>query len=96
MHARVTSFRLDPSMTDGGTLLLQKGVMPKLKVQKGFRGFLALANTEGKAITISLWETEADMTATESTEWYQTQVARAAPMLSEEPELEHYEVRIHL
>ena len=96
MRARVTSFHLDPNMTDSGIVLLEKGVVPKLTMQKGFRGFLALSNTEGKAVTISLWETEADMTATESTEWYQTQVAKAAPLFSDEPELEHYEVRINL
>ena len=96
MHARVTSLHLDPNMTEGGIVFLQEGVVPKLKMQKGFRGFLGLTNTEGKAMTISLWETEADMTATESTEWYQTQVARAAPLFSDEPELEHYEVRINL
>ena len=96
MRARVTSFNLHPNMTDGGIVLLQEGMIPKLKLLKGFRGFLALTNAEGKAVTISLWETEADMKDTESTEWYQTQVARAAPLLSEEPELEHYEVRIYL
>ena len=36
------------------------------------------------------------MTATESTGWYQAQVAKAAPLLGDEPELEHYEVRIKL
>ena len=96
MRARVTSLHLDPNMTDGGIQLLQKELIPKLKLQKGFRGFLALANTEGKAVTISLWDTEADMTATESTGWYQAQVAKAAPLLSDEPELEHYEVRINV
>lgn len=96
MRARVTSFHVDPSMTEGGIVLLEKSVIPKLKSQKGFRGFLGLTNAEGKAVTISLWDTEADMTATESAEWYQTQVSRAAPLLSEEPELEHYDVRVNL
>ena len=94
MRARVTSLQLDPNMTDGGIEFLEELLIPKLKVQKGFRGFLGLTNTEGKALTISLWETEADMTATESTGWYQAQVVKAAPLLSDEPELEHYEVRI--
>lgn len=96
MRARVTTALMDPSMVDGGIQLLQQEHMPKLKMQKGFRGFLGLTNTEGKAVTISLWETEADMAATESTGWYQAQVAKAAPLLGDEPELEHYEVRINL
>ena len=96
MRARVTSLHMNPSMIDGGLQLLQQELVPKLKRQKGFRGFLGLTNTKGKAVTISLWETEADMTATESAGWYQAQVAKAAPLLSDEPELEHYEVRINL
>ena len=83
-------------MTDGGIGFLEEELIPKLKGQKGFRGFLALTNAEGKAVTISLWETEADMTATESTGWYQAQVAKAAPLLTGEPELEHYEVRVNV
>ena len=96
MRARVTTVLTDPSMTDAGIQLLQQELVPKLKAQKGFRGFLGLTNTEGKAVTISLWETEADMEATESTGWYQAQVAKAAPLLKDEPELEHYEVRINV
>ena len=63
MRARVTSLHTNPNMIDGGVQLLQEELVPKLKRQKGFRGFLGLTNTKGKAVTISLWETEADMTA---------------------------------
>ncbi len=96
MRARVTNLRLDPNMADAGIELLERELLPKLKGQKGFGGFLALTNAERKAVTVSLWETEADMKATESTGWYQEQVAKAAPLFSSEPELEHYAVRVNL
>jgi len=45
--------------------------------QKGFKGFYVLGDSRtGKGLTISLWETEADMTAGETSGFYQQQIAK--------------------
>jgi heme-degrading monooxygenase HmoA len=45
-------------------------------------------------MVIVLWNTESDMTAGESSGFYQEQVAKEMPLLSGPPTMEHYEVSV--
>jgi heme-degrading monooxygenase HmoA len=48
----------------------------------------------GKGLTIALWETEADMTAGETSGYYQQQVAKFKDLFSAPPVREAYEVTV--
>jgi len=91
MFARVTISQLHPDKVEGGIRLLQESIIPAIKQAKGFKGLLSLGDRPtGKAITIALWETEADLHA--SIGVLQEQMAKSAPFFMGTPSVETYEV----
>jgi heme-degrading monooxygenase HmoA len=95
MYARVTIGQSQAGKADEGIRLHRDSVVPACKQQKGFKGLYLLNDRKtGKSITISLWETEADMTAGESSGFYQQQVAKFKDVLSATPVREAYEVTV--
>jgi heme-degrading monooxygenase HmoA len=95
MHARVTFATAQLAKVDQATKIMRDSILPAAKKQKGFKGLIYLINPKtGKGMSIVLWNTEDDMTAGESSGFYQEQVAKAMPLLSEPPTMEHYEVSV--
>ena len=69
-------------------------VMPAVKAHPGFHGIWLLSNREThKSITITLWETVADMHASEESGHFQEQIAKIAHLLGGPVTVEEYEVR---
>jgi hypothetical protein len=65
MFARVTSSITKKDKWDESIKRMNESIWPLSKKQKGYKGFLFLFNPETcEGITISLWDTEADMKAT--------------------------------
>jgi heme-degrading monooxygenase HmoA len=65
--------------------------------QKGFQGAnLLVDRNTGKILTISTWATRADLEATETSGWYQEQVAKFAKTWVEPPVREIFEVAVHV
>ena len=74
---------------------MRDSILPAAKKQKGFKGLYHLGDRNtGKGMVIVLWNTEADMTAGESSGFYREQVAKVAPLLAGAPTMEHYEVSV--
>jgi heme-degrading monooxygenase HmoA len=95
MNARVAVFNVKPGKREEVISLFRDFVVPEAKKQKGFKGGLVLTNPDtGQGISIGLWETEADMTATEKSGFYQKWVSKFADVLAILPFMEHYEVSI--
>lgn len=95
MFARVTFATAQPGKTDEITKVVRDSILPTVKKQKGFKGLFHLANSAtNQGMVIVMWNTEADMTASESSGFYKEQVAKAAPFLAGAPTMEHYEVRV--
>lgn len=94
MYARVVTVQIQAKMMDEAITIFREDIDPVAKQQKGITGgHLLLTDQEtGKAISISLWETEADMLAGEKNEYLQEQVAKVAHLLAARPTTEHYEV----
>ena len=69
-------------------------LVPDLKAQKGYQGSYLMTDAgSGKALSISVWETEADMLASESDGGYvKEQQAKIGVLFAGPPELEHYEL----
>jgi heme-degrading monooxygenase HmoA len=95
MHARVTFATAQLAKVDEATKIMRDSILPAAKKQKGFKGLLYLIDRKiGKGMVIVLWNTENDMTAGESSGFYQEQLAKEMPLLSGPPTMEHYEVSV--
>jgi heme-degrading monooxygenase HmoA len=95
MNARVTIVQVLPGKTDEAIGIFRDSVVPAAKEQKGHRGhYLLTERKSGKSISISFWETEADMTAGESSGHYQQQLAKFKGIFAAPPVQEEYEVTV--
>jgi len=96
MYARVVTVQAQAGKLDEITKLYRESIVPAAKQQKGFRGatlFTDRANDKG--ISVTRWETEADLQAGEASGgYYQEQIAKIAPMLSAPPVRETYEISV--
>ncbi len=92
MYARVTTFQIQPDKIDENNQVAES-IIPAIKQQPGFKSFIALTDrTTGKAILVTLFETEADMKAGVNNGFVQQQVAKIAPYLTATPTSEFFEV----
>ena len=93
MYARVTTIQVQPGKMDEVTSIWRDLTARGAKPQKGFKGgWLLLDTTTSKGISISLWETESDLTAFEAGDVYKQQLAKVAGFLAERPVAERSEV----
>jgi len=93
MFARVTTAYLSIDKADEAIRVMQEGIMPAAKAQKGFRQFLGLSDRKtGKGITITIWDAEEDAIANEQSGYFQEQVGKLAPYFITTPVREGYEV----
>lgn len=66
MHGRLTVFQGEPAQVDEATRVLRERVLPGARELGGFKGVISLADrTTGKGLTITLWESEEAMRASE-------------------------------
>jgi len=95
MYARVVTVQVQPGKMDEMISIYRDSVVPAAKEQKGFKGIFALTDTDtNKAISIALWETEADMKAGEASGYLNEQIAKVAPTFAGPPTTERYEVSV--
>lgn len=98
MYARVTLAKLQPGIVDELLKFLRENVVPAAQAQQGFKGLLLLTDdTTDKGIAIALWETEAEMAASEASNgYYSVQIARGAHFFAEPPVREVYQVTLQV
>ena len=66
MHARMSTLEGSPEEMDEGLRDIREHVLPLLKQQEEFKGFIALGNHQsGELIGITFWESEQAMQASE-------------------------------
>ena len=66
MHARMSTLEGSPEEMDEALHDVRERVLPLLKQQEGFKGFIALGNHQsGELIGITFWESEQAMQASE-------------------------------
>ncbi len=94
MHANVVTVQFQPGKIDEAIRIYRDSTVPALKQRQGFKGALLLTEPNtGKGVSITLWQTEADLQATETRE-FQTQIAQFAQVLAGPPTREEFEVSI--
>ena len=98
MYARVTLAQLQPGKVEELLQFLQENVVPAAKAQQGFKGLLLLTDENtNKGIAVALWETKADMAASEAPDGYYTkQLARGAHFFAAPPAREAYQVTLQV
>lgn len=95
MFARAVTVQIQPEMMEEAIRIFREDIDPVAKKQKGCTGGYFLTDREtGKAVSISLWETEADMLAGEGNEYLREQVAKVVHLFTAQPTTEHYEVSV--
>ncbi|HEY7851217.1 MAG TPA: hypothetical protein VIC27_14200 [Ktedonobacterales bacterium] len=93
MHARVTTVSVQPDKVAETTRIYNESILPAIKAANGNHGvFLLIDYASGKGISITLWNTQADGEAYDSSGAYREQVGKASPFFSAPPTLATYEV----
>ncbi len=94
MYARLVTVQIQPGKMDEMLSIYRDSVVPAAKEQK-FKGIFLLTNTDtNKGISITLWETEADMKAGEASGYLNEQIAKLAHAFAGPPTTERYEVSV--
>jgi heme-degrading monooxygenase HmoA len=94
MYARVITVQYQPGKLDEGEHLYRESVVPEARRLRGFQGIMALVDrSSGKAISISLWQTEADLQASApNSANAQAQLGKFTSLWASAPTIETYEV----
>lgn len=95
MYARLTTVMLRGDKLDEGIALYADSVVPAARAQAGNQGaWLLVDRSTGKGIALTVWDSEADMLAGESSGYYQEQVGKFAPLMVAPPVRDAYEVAV--
>jgi quinol monooxygenase YgiN len=95
MYARVVTNQIQAGKTDEWLALMRDAVVPSLKGQNGFIGFVALVDREhDKTIGYTIWAEETDLAASEANGHYQRQIAKLGTVLAGPPARELYELTV--
>ncbi len=96
MHVRAATVKIQPGKMQEAIDLYKDSVVPAAKAQKGFQGAYLMTDAEsGKALSITVWESEADMMAGESSSgYYQEQIGKFGGLFAGPPTMEHYELSV--
>ena len=91
MHARVILGKVKHDKQDEAINIYKKSVVPAAKEQKGFKSMNLLTDMDtNKFISITIWETEKDMIAGESSGYLQEQVGKITSLFVGPPTIQHY------
>ena len=72
MHVRAVTVQIQPGKMQEAIDVYKDSVVPAAKAQKGFQGaYLMTDASSGKGLSITFWDSEADMEAVESIWYYQ-------------------------
>lgn len=95
MYARVTIVQVIPGKLDETIGIYRDSVVPAARQLKGCQGvYLFTDRNTGKGISITLWETEADLAAGDNSGYYQQQLAKFKDSFAAPPVREAYEVSV--
>ena len=97
MHARVVSMEVLPMNVAEAVRIYRDSVVPAAKEEQGFRGALLLTDQDtGEGVSISLWESEDDMHASEASGYYHRKLDQLDALFISPPVRKHYEVSVQV
>ena len=93
MHARVILGKVKIDKQDEAINIYKESVVPAAKQQKGFKSMNLFTDQDtNKFISITIWETEKDMVASESSGYLQEQLGKIAVLFVGPPTIQNYVV----
>jgi hypothetical protein len=94
VFARVTLLEIDTVRTSVHDALdaFRSQTVPRLRRQPGYCGVWALTTDEGKALLMSLWETEPEAKDEGDHEFYEHELGRFTTLFRSPPGREEYKV----
>jgi heme-degrading monooxygenase HmoA len=97
VHARVVSMEVLPMNVAEAVRIYRDSVVPAAKEEQGFRGALLLTDHyTGEGVSISIWESEDDMHASEASGFYHRKLDQLDALFISAPVRKHYEVSIRV
>ena len=95
MHARVVIMEMLPIDVREAVRTYRERVVPAGREQEGFRGAWMLTDPEtGEGMSISLWDSTADMHAIEESEFHHRELGELEDFFISAPVRKHYEVSV--
>jgi heme-degrading monooxygenase HmoA len=95
MHARILRMQVKPERIDEAARLFAEDVVPSCHNQPGYRGAYFLVERKlGECVPITLWETEAEMMATEENRFFQNQLMKFLGLFHHGLIREAYEIAV--
>jgi heme-degrading monooxygenase HmoA len=94
MFARVSAFEIDTMRISlaAAEKLFADEVVPAMRDQQGFAGFVVMRTPEGKGLVVTLWDSEETAAASVESGHYGEQIARFIAFMKQPPGRDHYEV----
>ena len=93
MHGRIVSVQVEPEDLGKAIEIYRDSVIPAAREQKGFHDALLFTDSAtGRAVSITIWETEEDVLAGQASGYYQEQIAKFAELMIRTPEQEGFEL----
>ncbi len=94
MYVRAANVSIRPGKMQEVIDLHNDSLIPAAKAQKGWQGSYLMTDTvNGKILSITVWESEEEMVASETGSGYlQEQVAKFDSVFAEPPNFSHYEL----
>jgi heme-degrading monooxygenase HmoA len=97
MYARIITSQLKSGSIDEVTNIWRDSIASQLKHSKGFKGgYMTGDRQTSKGVVITLWETEADATAVDSSGQYQQILGLLSDHLAAPPQREQFEVLVEI
>ncbi|MFN8440623.1 MAG: hypothetical protein U0175_07645 [Caldilineaceae bacterium] len=96
-HARFVTLHSPPDKIEEVIGIFRDSILPATQTQPGFQGARLLADRKiGKTVLVTLWQTEAKMSATEENGFLHQQLVKFNHLLAAPPQRETYELVINL
>ena len=96
MYVRAATVNIRPEKMQEVIDLHNDSLVPAAKAQKGWQGSYLMTDAgNGKILSITIWESEAEMLASESGSGYlKEQVPRFGSVFAGPPHFDHYELSV--
>ena len=93
MHGRIVSVQVDSDKLKMVTDVYVESVVPAAEQQAGFRGALLFTDeATGKAVSITLWDSEEDLMKGQQSGYYREQIGKFTDYFVRTPEQVGYQV----
>lgn len=96
MHIRLAHLQIHPDKIEEAATIFRTSLLPAVRQLHGFQqAYLAVDRATGKGVGITVWATEADLEANETSGFFREQLTPLRSLFVHPPEREFFEVVGH-